>query len=102
MLAQAIKTRELVVERLLGLLLGAQLEAGVDAQGRLGEILVVIGARKGAAKEVEVRGIIRARRPAGGAERLARGRTRLLGCHDTLLGHDLEDQVAPQTRALRG
>ena len=100
MLSLPIQTRELVVERLLGLLLGARFEAGVDAQARLGEVLVVIVAPQGAAHEVEVRGVIRTRRAAADTERLVRGRARLPGSHDPLVGHDLEDQVAARPRAL--
>ena len=96
----AIEARQLALERVLGLLLGARIEAGVDLEARLGEILVVIVATERAAHEIEVRRVVGAGGPARDPERPPRSGSGLLGLHDALLGHDLEDQVAAGARAL--
>ena len=98
--ARAIEACQLALERALGLILGARIEAGVNAQARLGEILLVIVAPQRAAHEIEIRRVVGARRAGGDAKRRAGRGSRLGRLDDALIGEDFQHQVAPCARAL--
>ncbi len=91
---------ELALECALGLILGARVEAGVNAQARPGEILLVVVAAQRATHEVEVRRVVGPGGAARDAERGARRGGRLGRRDDPLIGHDFQHQVAARAGAL--
>ena len=96
-----IEPRQLALERALGLILRAWLEARVDAQPRFGQVLIAIVAAQRPAYEIEVCGVIGARGSRGDSERPTRGRGGIGRLDDALLGHLLQDEIAAGECTLR-
>ena len=99
--ALPVEPCKLVLEGALRLVLCTRVEAGVDAQAGLGQILIVVVPAQGAAHEIEIRGVIRTRGPPRDSERPVRGGTRIGRGDDALLCHLAQHEVAPGQRALR-
>src|SRR6516165_1339138 len=99
-LVLSIEPRQLTLERSLGLILRSRFEARVDAQPRLGEVLLVVVATQCAAHEIEVRGVIGTRWASGNTERPVRSRSGIGRREDALLAHLLQNEVAPGERPL--
>src|SRR5262245_585334 len=97
----AIEPRQLALERALSLILRARFEAGVDTQTGLGAVLITVVATQRPAHEVQIRGVIGTRWSCGDSERPTCGRSGIGRRNDALLGHLLQDEVAPGECALR-
>ncbi len=97
----AIQPGELPVQRELGLLLSTRLQAGVDPQACLGQILLAIVASQHAAHEVEIARIVGADAACQNTQRFpGRGLCRL-AAHDSLVRHELEHEVTSRLSTSR-
>src|SRR5258708_4010750 len=94
-----IQSRQFALQGELALILCAGLEAGVDPQTGLGEILVMIVTAQRAPDEIQVRRIVTARSTRRDAKRFLLRRKGVIRLHDTALRHELEHEVAPRARA---
>ena len=91
-----IEAAQLALERVLGRILRPRLEARVDREPGLGQVLLAVVAPQGAPHEVEVRGIVGTRGTCGDPERPPLGLGGLGGGDDLLVGELLQHEIAPR------